>query len=134
MSGKSYAQHAKETFESDKEIIQPEYCHNLITQTQPDPSQSKQYNASDAMIMARLIDNLNNKITIEGASFAQHCLLNKGIKVFKQKARDASMKEMNQLHHPNCFTPILVAEMSPTERKKAQQALRLHSYPSAQMA
>jgi hypothetical protein len=73
--------------------------------------------------MARLMDDLNNKITIEGASFAQHYLLNKGIKVFGQKARDASSKEMNQLHRRNCFTPISVAKMSPIERKKAQQAL-----------
>jgi hypothetical protein len=123
MSGKSYAQRKKVTFETDITSIQLEYCHNLIAQTQPDPSQNKEYTSSDAMIMARLMDDLNNKITIEGASFAQHYLLNKGIKVYGQKARDASSKEMNQLHRRNCFTPISVAEMSPIERRKAQQAL-----------
>jgi hypothetical protein len=112
MSCKSYTQHTKDTFKSDKERIQLECCHNLIAQTQPDPSQSKPYNASDAMLMARLVDVLNNMITIEGASSAQHYLLNKGIKVFGQKALDTSMKEMNQLHHRNSFTPISVTGMS----------------------
>jgi hypothetical protein len=63
---------------------QLEYCHNLIHQTEPDPSMNKEYTASDAMLMGRLIDDLNSKITVEGASFAQQYLpvLNKGIKVF----------------------------------------------------
>jgi RNase P subunit RPR2 len=66
------------------------------------------------MLMARLIDDLNNKIKTEGASFAHHYLLNKGIKVFGQRTRDALMKEMKQLHCWNCFTPISVAKMSST--------------------
>ncbi len=73
--------------------------------------------------MARLIEDLNNKVTINGASFAQQFLLNKGLKLFGQRGHDASLKEMDQLHRRNCFTPISIAELSPTERRKAQQAL-----------
>jgi hypothetical protein len=68
---------------------QLEYCHNLILQTEPDPSSmNKEYTASDAMLsMGRLIDDLNSKIS------------------------------------RNCFPPISIAEMTQSERRKAQQAL-----------
>ena len=75
---------------------QLEYCHNLITQTIS--NESKEYSPTEAMFMARLINDLNIKIIKKGASFAQQYLLNKGIKVFGQRGRDTSMKEMNQLH------------------------------------
>jgi hypothetical protein len=104
--------------------MQLEYCHNLIAQTKP--YESKEYNPSDAMLMARLINNLNIQIIKKGASFAQYyLLLNKGIKVAGQRGHAASKKEMYQLHRRSCFTPISVAEMTPTEWRKVQQALML---------
>ena len=105
MSGKLYVQQKKVTFESDPNM-QLEHCQNLITKTKPNASQSKEYNPSDAMLMARLINDLNTNIIEEGASSAQQYLLNKGIEVFGQKGRNASIKEMDQLHRQNCFTPI----------------------------
>jgi hypothetical protein len=124
MSGKSNMQQKKKViFESDVDM-QLEYCHNLVTQTQPNESQSKEYSPSDAMLMARLIYDLNTRMVREGASFAQQYLLNKGLKIFGQKGRDASNKEMDQLHRrSSCFTPISMAEMTQIERRKAQQAL-----------
>jgi hypothetical protein len=69
MTGKSYAQTQKVTFRNDQdrkdEYTRLEYCHNLIVQTQPDESQLREYESDDAMLMARLIDDLNNKITIQ---------------------------------------------------------------------
>jgi hypothetical protein len=109
-------------FESDVDI-QLEYRHNLLTQTQPNEGQSKEYNPSHAMLMARLIDVLNTRVVREGASFAQQYLLNKGLKIFGQKGRDASKTEMDQLHGRSCFTQIPIAEMTQIERRKAQQAL-----------
>jgi hypothetical protein len=108
------------TFKSEPDM-QLEYCHNLIAQTKP--NESREYNPSDAMLMARLINDLNIKIIKKGASFAQQYLLNKGIKVFGRRGCDATKKEMDQLHRQSCFTPISVTEMTPTERRKAQQAL-----------
>jgi hypothetical protein len=43
--------------------------------------------------------------------------------VFGQRCRDASMKEMDQLHSQSCITPISVTKMTPTEPRKTQQAL-----------
>jgi hypothetical protein len=71
--------------------------------------------------MARLIYDLNTRVVREGASFAQQYLLNKGLKIFRQKGRDASKKEMDQLHQRSCFTPKSIAEMTQMERRKAQQ-------------
>ena len=73
--------------------------------------------------MARLIYDLNTRVVREGASFAQQYLLNKGLKIFGQKGRDASKKEMDQLHRTSCFTPKSIAKMTQIERRKAQQAL-----------
>jgi hypothetical protein len=112
----------KVNFECDAEQ-ELEYHHNLITQNKPDKGQSKEYSPSDAMLMVRLIYNLNTRVVREGASFAQQYLLNKGLKIFGQKGRDASKEEMDQLHRRSCFTPKSIAKMTQIERRKAPQAL-----------
>jgi hypothetical protein len=100
-----------------------EYHHNLIIQNEPDEGQNKEYSPSDAMLMARLIYDLNTRVVREAALFAQQCLLNKGLKIFRQKGRDASKKEMDQLHRRSCFTPKSIVKMTQIEQRKAQQAL-----------
>jgi hypothetical protein len=65
-----------------------DFHYNLITQNEPDKGQSKEYSSSDAMLMARLIYDLNTRVVREGASFAQQYLLNKGLKIFGQKGRE----------------------------------------------
>jgi hypothetical protein len=47
------------------------------------------------MLMARLINGLNNKITTQGESFAQIYLVKKGLKVFGKKGWNAAVKEMD---------------------------------------
>jgi len=37
------------------------------------------------------------------------------------------MKEVDQLHHRNCFTPIDLSKLTPLEKKKAQAAMLLLS-------
>eukprot|EP00980_Cylindrotheca_fusiformis_P019862 scaffold6973_cov71-Cylindrotheca_fusiformis.AAC.1 len=58
-----------------------------------------------------------------GYSFGQQYMLQKGLKVFGEAGENAAKKELDQLHRRNCFTPVSVADMTATERKKAQQAL-----------
>ncbi len=84
MTGKSYAQTKKVTFKNNK-YTRLEYFHNLFVQTKADESCKKEYETHNAMLMARLINNLNNKTTIQGASFAQQYLIQKGLKVFGHK-------------------------------------------------
>jgi hypothetical protein len=87
-----------------------EYCHNLFTQGAVEDS--KGYEPMEAMLMARLMNDLNRKITEHGASFVQQYLVDKGLKVFGKRGYDASMKEMNQLSRRNCFTPESVCNLS----------------------
>ena len=61
MSGKLYMQQRKKvTFQGDVDV-QLEYCHNLVIQTKPDEDQNEEYSQSDAMLMARLINDRNNR-------------------------------------------------------------------------
>jgi hypothetical protein len=134
MSGKSYMQEQKKVnFECDAEQ-ELEHHHNLITENEPDEGQSKEYSPSDAMLMARLIYNLNTRVVREGASFAQQYLLNKGLKIFGQKGRDASKKEMEQLHRRSCFTPksitILRSGILPHSTNSTYASFNLISSPS----
>jgi hypothetical protein len=77
MSGKLYMQEQKKVnFESDADLELKYHHNNLITQNEPDESQSKEYSPSDALLMARLIYDLNTRVVREGVSFAQQYLLN----------------------------------------------------------
>ena len=67
----------------DLSLQRPEYCHNLISQVHPNPEDDVEYAMSHAMLIARVMDNINSKVTIQGASFAQHYILQKELKVFR---------------------------------------------------
>jgi hypothetical protein len=75
------------------------------------------------MLFARLMVDIQQKVTKYGATFAQQYMLQKGLKVFGDRGREGSTKELDQLHRRSCFTPISVKEMTPRERKRAQEAL-----------
>jgi hypothetical protein len=85
------------TFKSDRDM-KLEYSHNQIAQTKPDEKHYKKHDPQEAVLMARLINDLHLQITEKAASFVQQYLFNKGIKVFGQKGHDASKKEIDQLH------------------------------------
>ncbi len=133
MTGKSYLQAAKTTVtnnktvtfkdEQEKTMSQLEYCHNLITQVHPNPHKDVEYATDHAMLIARVIDDLNTKVTIQGASYAQQYILQKGLKKFGEHGEHATSKELDQLHRCNCFTPISINEMTQSEHKKAMEAL-----------
>jgi hypothetical protein len=123
MSGKSYAQNAKEKrkvlFVED-ELKQLEHCHNLVAQVKPDEEKIIEYGSNQAMLIARFIQDITMNVNEHRASFAQQYMLQKGLKVFGKKGQNASMKEINQLHKRTFFAPLRVKEMKPSERKKAQ--------------
>ena len=100
MMGKSYLQEkstqAKGSNGSD--IREIEYCHNLIAQVHPNPNEDVEYKNTHAMLIARCMDDINNRVMTRGASFAQQFLLHKGLKVFGEHSHEAATKEMDQLH------------------------------------
>ena len=48
-----------------------EYCHNLIAQVHPNPDMDMEYDIYEATVIARNMNDLNQKITIQGACFVQ---------------------------------------------------------------
>ncbi len=80
------------------------------------------YDENEALLIARYM-NEANYATENGMSFSQQYLLHKGLLKFKEKGEAAALKEAKQLHDRKCFEPISVAELNPTERHRAMEAL-----------
>ena len=49
--------------------------------------------------------------------------MNKGLKKFGNKGRDAAYKELHQIHNRIVFKPININSLTPDERKKAMESL-----------
>jgi Reverse transcriptase (RNA-dependent DNA polymerase) len=60
---------------------------------------------------------------MQGVSLGQQYILQKGLKVFGDKGREAGRKEVGQLHERSCFNPILMSELTEREKKRALAAL-----------
>ena len=45
------------------------YCHNLITQVHPNPNEDVEYKITHAMLIARCMDDINNRVMTHGALF-----------------------------------------------------------------
>ena len=99
MTGKSYLQESMQAKGSNgSDIHEIKHCHNLIAQVHPNPNKDVEYKITHAMLNARCVDNINNRVTTRGASFVQQFLLHKGLKVFGEHGHEAATKEMDQLH------------------------------------
>jgi hypothetical protein len=96
------------------------HCHNMIGR---EPWEMIQYETVIAGVAARHIHNHNEKALNKGATFGQQHILQKGLKTFGEKGKKAALKEMKQLHNRSCFGPILVSELTASEKKKAHEAL-----------
>ena len=87
----------------------------------------EEYSAETAQVIATVMCHWNNvcrefdDTTL--AMFIQTYSLNKGIKKFGQKGKDAAIKEMKQLHDRTVFEGIKVKDMTPLERKRAMESL-----------
>ena len=74
-----------------------------------------------------MIFDINYGVRRHGASFAQPFIFQKGRKKFGKRGDQAAIKEFDQLHHRNCFTPINLSKLTPLEKRKAQAAMMLLS-------
>ena len=63
---------------------------------------------AEATVIGKIINHLNEAISQESKnlSFLQTYSLNKGIKKFGTKGKQAAYEEMKQLHDRVCFKPI----------------------------
>ena len=115
---------SRKTVKFKDNIQELEYCHNLIAQVHPNPAMDMEYDGgAEATVIARNMYDLNQRVTIQGASLVQQYNLKKGLQIFGKEGETAAMKEMEQLHKRNCFTPVSVNDMTREERRKAMEAL-----------
>ena len=115
--------HNKGTY-THTSLLQLEMCHNLLAaEEKPDPSLERQYNTEEAPVLARIMMDMNVKYGVGEKCFGQQYMLNKGLKLFGDKGKAASGKELKQLHDRLCFAPKSVAEMTPLETARAVDAL-----------
>jgi len=108
---------------NDDEWYKMEQCHNLVTQVRPNPNEDRCYTPQKAMVIARVMTEINARSTVQGASFGQQYILQRGLKKFGDKGAAAASKELDQLHQQNCFTPLDVSQLTPDEKQKAMEAL-----------
>jgi hypothetical protein len=103
-----------------------EYCHNIMLAkhvTKGDNANTIEYTTDIAGVAARFIHFQNELAMSDGHSFGQQYIVHKGLKIFGDRGRAAAKKEMAQLHDRQCFYPIDIAELTPTEKRKAQESL-----------
>ena len=60
---------------------------------------------------------------IVGVIFAQHFSLNKGLKIFGNKANVAVQKELSQIHAMDTYEPIMKSLLTMEDRRKALASL-----------
>ena len=120
--GRSYLQRMESGGDDYTERL--DQCHN-ITAEGLDPEGTTEYSMEEGIVMARIIGDMRSKVADKNVSvsFAQQYLLKKGLIKFGEAGRDGAVKEMTQLHQRECFTPISVANMTASEKKKAMDAL-----------
>jgi hypothetical protein len=91
--------------------------------TKGDSANTIEYTTDIAGVAARFIHFQNESAMSDGHSFGQQYIVHKGLKIFGDRGRTAAKKEMAQLHDRQCFYPIDIAELTPTEKRKAQESL-----------
>ena len=93
----------------------------------PNPHADVEYSRDQALLIAKSMVDFNYKSTINKWSFGQQHILQKGLKIFKDKGCEAVIKELDHLHKRMCFRPVDVIDLTRSEKKKAMEALMLMS-------
>jgi hypothetical protein len=100
-----------------------EQSHILTVDESMEEEAYIEYDRDIAMIAAQTMIKINQMTMDQGANFAQQYIVQRGLKKFGDKGKQAASKEMDQLHKRNCFTPMDIFKLSAPEKKKAQEAL-----------
>ena len=119
--------HMQEVQPETKRVTFFDDRHNLLTETSPNPNEDVEYTAERAPVIARVMVELNQRVGAKGILLGQQHILQKGLKLFQQDGYKAAVDELDQLHRRVCFTPMSVSELTPSEKKKAMEALMLLS-------
>ena len=78
-----------------------------------------EYTYTETTIVAILMNETNEKYTVNNSSFMETFSLKQGIKKVGQKGDKPTYGEILQPHQITCFKPIRVSGLNPRERKRA---------------
>ena len=123
----TYDHHQREL--SEQEWKELEASHNIST-VDLENVECQEYGPEQAVLAARIMTGINNYIMREGApedekAYGQQYVIQKGIKMYGEDAINAAMKELDQLHKRQCFTPVSIKDMTPEELERAQNGIML---------
>ena len=108
------------------ELEKLEMCHNIIVDD-PRLHETVEYNPNLEQVIANVMADINGNVTRRGMefvdTFTQQYIFQKGIKKFKERGKDATTTELEQLHKRTCFSPVDISKMTPSDKAKAMDAL-----------
>jgi hypothetical protein len=100
-----------------------EHKHVILHQPESDHERYIEYAADIVVVAARAINAITHAASQRGSGFAQQYILQKGLKKHGKKGKQAAIEEIDQLRHRNCFNPIDISMLTPSEKKKAKWSL-----------
>jgi hypothetical protein len=96
------------------------------TNAQIDPT-LEGYTSAEAIAMAHIISHFNERISttnsVHGSSFVTTYSLKKGLHRFGESGKQATIKDMQQLHDRRCFQPLHKRTLNLTEKSRALESL-----------
>jgi len=91
----------------DQESHNMEQVHNLVSESKTKEN-TKEYDTNEAIVMARMLTEMNFRVSTKGATFAQQYLLKTGLKNFGLRENEAASKELDQPHQRNCLIRLIL--------------------------
>jgi hypothetical protein len=64
-----------------------EHCYNLVAQVRPEDDKKIKYGSSQALLIARFIQDIMMNVNEHGASFAQQYICKKVLSIWKEKTQ-----------------------------------------------
>jgi hypothetical protein len=97
--------------------------HLIFHQKNKNHDHNIEYDENIAIIAAKTIETITHAVSQRGAGFAQQYIIQKGLKKFGTRGKQAATDELDQLHKRNCFNPIDVSSMTRPEKNRSMQSL-----------
>ena len=119
----TFEQHKQRVRFADQSQQKLEKRHNILYTNGKE--EHVEYDTDRAGVIANLMVEIRHKVMNGKPCFGQQYPLHRGLKKFGDKGRAAAGKELDQLHNRNTFAPVDVSQLSPDEKRKAQEGMML---------
>ena len=110
------------TFEDEIKEHDIDCMHDIVTQVW-DENACGECTPECGLLMARCMQESNDRDVHQSHSFLQNYSLKKGIKKWGERAWKSAFGKMSQLHKRVCFHPMSIKALTPREKKRAVETL-----------